>query len=486
MSHVGRCVPGAHKLLIGRVGGPARREEKERDMRKSISKLMASRRQAIALGVGGAVTLALGACSGGGTDGSTTTEETPAPVTPGAIVAADEVSPTGYTVTFAFDGTGSEKAIESVSVTGPFRHIDPALDLMDEKNDFAPQDYVAGQYASNYIPSAGMEKGWGYTEEMTDEDGDGVYTVSFPLASGSYAYSYLVKYEGEDEPVTIEDPANPSPASLNPNSITPTGDITHSIVYGAYDADRQGDTPNLDFVLPATGDVGTLEYVSYEGMDGVTQYLGVYVPTGYDANAADPYKVIYMSHGGGGNETDWFAMGHVDNIMDNALAAGEATEALIVTMDNSHYEWDFAKIEENVLKHIIPFVEATYNVSTDAADRAFCGLSMGCMTTMHMYFDHPTEFAYLGMWSAADMDAVKDTEGLDYPTVMAAVGTCDIASEKIMPNDDEQQKKYEDFERWVATQDLPNIHCDGYVLGSHDWFTWSQCFHTFVTEYLWK
>ena len=216
------------------------------------------------------------------------------------------------------------------------------------------------------------------------------------------------------------------------------------------------------------------------------EYLGIYTPAGYGANAADPYKVVYMSHGGGGNETDWFAMGHVDNIAANAVAAGEAEEFLIVTMDNAHYEWDFAKIEENVLNYIIPFVDANYNVSTEVADRAFCGLSMGSMTTMNMYFDHPTEFAYFGMWSASDMRAVKDAEGLDFPTVMAAVDTCGIASSTIMPNDGEYDKNYEDFEAWAATQGLPNIHCDGYVPGAHDWFTWSQCFHTFATEYLWK
>jgi hypothetical protein len=33
---------------------------------------------------------------------------------------------------------------------------------------------------------------------------------------------------------------------------------------------------------------------------------------------------------------------------------------------------------------------------------------------------------------------------------------------------------------------MTNIDCYGYVPGAHDWFTWSQLFHIFITEYLWK
>ncbi len=405
----------------------------------------------------------------------------------GYTLAYDKDSPTGYTVTFVYDGSTSEKPIESVSVTGPFRLIDPKLDLFDENNQFTPEEYENGMYPSNYIPAAGFEDGWGYTVEMADTDGDGIYVVSFPLASGPYAYSYVISYKGEEEPVTIDDPAWPSPAKDNPDSITETGDLTHSVVCGTYDPEKQSASNDLDYVERQPDPVGSMSYVSYEGSDGETQYLGIYLPTGYDADRDEPYKTIYASHGGGGNETDWFAMGRANHIMDAALADESAEEALIVTMDNSHYEWDFAKIEENVLEFIIPFVEANYNVSTEAADRAFCGLSMGAMTTMNMYFDHPSEFGAFGIWSGTDMTAVKDTEGLDQPTVMVAVGTCDIASEKIMPNDDEERKKkYEDMVAWVEEQDLPNIDCYGYVQGSHDWFTWSQCFHIFITEYLWK
>lgn len=444
-------------------------------------------RRDFVISAGAAMTAALGAC---GSTGGTGPEAEPtgradAAIVPGVSVVADAGSPTGYTATFAYDATAEEKAVSSIFVTGPFQYVSPDQELTDESNRYTPEQFESGMYATNFAPAGGMEAGWGATFELADEDADGIYTVTFPVSSGSFAYSYVISHEGEEEPVTTDDPANPSPAKDNPDSITPTGDLTHSICYGHWDAKKQADSPNLDFVLP-TEDGGTQEYVSYTGSDGQTQYLGIYTPAGYDATREEPYKVVYMSHGGG-NETDWFAMGHVDHIMDNLSAAGKTEAALIVTMDNSHYQWDFAQIEDNVLNHVIPFVEERYHVSPEAGDRAFCGLSMGGMTTCNMYFDHPDAFGSFGIWSGTDMTAVKKTEGLDVPKVMLAVGTCDIASETIMPNDDPKAlKKYEDLERWATENDMANFDIAGYFPGSHDWFVWSACFAYFCEKVLWK
>ena len=228
---------------------------------------------------------------------------------------------------------------------------------------------------------------------------------------------------------------------------------------------------------------GTQFYEEYVGLEGKTQYIGIYLPANYDSNRTTPYKTIYASHGGGGNETDWFAMGHADNIMDYLIGTNQTTEAIVVTMDNAYYQWDYSKIEENVLNYIIPHMESKYNVSKDPFDRAFCGLSMGGMTTTHMYFDHPQEFGYFGIFSGTDLTAVKDDPNLRTPKVMAAVGTCDIASETIMPGDN---IKYEHIVQWAKDNQMTNFVDGGYIKGSHDWFVWSQCFKDFVTKVAWS
>lgn len=394
----------------------------------------------------------------------------------GATVLADETSPSGYTVNFVYDASLEEKEIKSVSVTGPFQYVDSTLELKDKDNAFTPHEYQAGMYASNCAPGPFT---WGYTEEMLYDAATDTYQVSFPITSGSFAYSYIIEYL-DGTKVTIDDPANPSPAKLSPNSDSQTGDITHSIVYGKYDEVKQAGSPNLDMVLPSTN-YGQLTYVEYQGVLSNHQDMGIYVPSNYDENREEPYKVVYASHGGGGNETDWFAMGHVDNIVENLGA-----DVIVVTMDNSSFGWNFEKIEDNVLNYIIPYMEAHYNVSKEVNDRAFCGLSMGSMTTMHMYFDYPEAFGYFGSFSGTDMNAIRNDTNINSAKYYMTVGTCDIASELVMPNDNpEQLKKYEDFIHWENENELINFVDGGYIPGAHDWFVWSSSFATFLDEICW-
>lgn len=400
----------------------------------------------------------------------------------GATVEKDENSPSGYTVHFVYKS--DEKNIASVSVSGPFAYIDPNMGLKEAGNVFTPYEYKPGMYASNCAPS---NMSWGYTEAMGYDPATGTYSTSFPITSGSFAYSYVIAYNDGTESKTIDDPANPSPAKLS-DSKTPTGDLTHSIVRGQFDEVKQAGSLNLDYVRPVEDEskAGTLTYVEYEGRetdnhDDAKQVIGVYLPAGYDADRAEPYKVIYTSHGGGGNETDWFAMGNANHIMDNL-----GLDYIVVTMDNSYYGWNFEAIEDNVLNYIIPYMEENYNVSDKAEDRAFNGLSMGSMTTFHMFFDHPTEFAYFGAYSGPDMSAVKEgVEGIDKPTFYFNVGTCDIASANVMPNNDENKKKYEDFVEYLKDHPMDNVIDGGYIKGAHDWFEWSQSFHYFASEVCW-
>lgn len=400
----------------------------------------------------------------------------------GVSVAKDENSPTGYTARFVYKSTDADLA--SVSVTGAFRYATgDETNIKDEGNAYTPHEYKAGMYPTNHTPSDGS---WGYTEEMSYNKAAGVYSLSLPISSGSFAYSYQLT-DKEGEVTKIDDPANPSKARLNEaNSDSKTGDLVNSIVYGQFDPEKQAGSPNLDFVRPATVGKGVQKYVEYTGVLSDHQDLGIYLPAGYDADRAEPYKVVYMSHGGGGNETDWFNMGHVDNILDNL-----GLDYIVVTMDNASFQnasfqWDFEKIEDNVLNYIIPYMEKNYNVSAEAADRAFAGLSMGSMTTFHMFFDHPEAFAYFGAFSGTDMSAVKDTEGIDKPVFYFNVGTCDIASANVSANPEGKQIKYEDFVEYLKDHPMDNVIDGGYVKGAHDWFEWSQSFYTFVGGICWQ
>src|SRR5579863_10464554 len=61
----------------------------------------------------------------------------------------------------------------------------------------------------------------------------------------------------------------------------------------------------------------------------------VYLPAEYNANPTKKYPVLYLLHGGGGDEDAWTTMGRSTIIMDNLIASGKALP-MIVVMPNGN------------------------------------------------------------------------------------------------------------------------------------------------------
>lgn len=213
--------------------------------------------------------------------------------------------------------------------------------------------------------------------------------------------------------------------------------------------------------------------------------MGIYLPYGYDANRAEPYKVLYLSHGGGGDETFWVGGGASREVFDNAIADGAVEPTIVVTMNNQIYGWDYTgKLIPNLFNAIIPYMEANYNVSKEASGRAYAGLSMGGMTTTNMYYHCTEQFGYYGMISASDVSmdfSVKDIEVLKAPKIMVAAGIFDMA----LSSDDPTRTNT--AEALCKLLDSLGVEY-GYheVQGGHEWFTWIQTLNIFARDYLWK
>ena len=121
-------------------------------------------------------------------------------------------------------------------------------------------------------------------------------------------------------------------------------------------------------------------------------------------------------------------IGSLPNIMDNILAEKEAAESVVVTMDNSHFGWDYDLIAKNFKENIIPLIEERYSVSTKVEDRALCGISMGALTTGTIMFSYTDMFGAYGNFSGtADPLICKDWELLKTKTVYLTGGNLDMA-----------------------------------------------------------
>src|SRR5262245_2114291 len=81
---------------------------------------------------------------------------------------------------------------------------------------------------------------------------------------------------------------------------------------------------------------GTVQAVWYPSptLKLASRRMMVYTPPGYETNG-QKYPVLYLLHGGGGDEDAWLTMGRANIIMDNLIAAGKA-KPMIVVMPNGN------------------------------------------------------------------------------------------------------------------------------------------------------
>ena len=232
------------------------------------------------------------------------------------------------------------------------------------------------------------------------KDADGIWSVqTSPLQSSMYHYNFII------DGVSILDPANPK-------------------------AMRDGQRYASTLILPGAGsndfevnDVphGTLSKVWYHSPTlNLNRRMYVYTPPGYEDSTIS-YPVLYLQHGGGGDEDAWSSLGRTNYILDNLIASGKA-KPMIVVMPNGNYTetaavtdrkstppqtgsvggdimTGFPLYTESIAKDIVPYIEKHYRVIANSDNRAMAGLSMGCLQTQITALTNPELFKYIGCFS---------------------------------------------------------------------------------------
>ncbi len=149
----------------------------------------------------------------------------------------------------------------------------------------------------------------------------------------------------------------------------------------------------------------------WSAIEGRARRCYVYTPAGYDKGSKS-YPVLYLQHGMAENEEGWHTQGRMADILDNAIASGEAVP-MVVVMDNGNCDYSFgarpgesmqdfgASFEKVLLEDTIPWVESTFRVRTDRENRAMAGLSWGGKQTFDIVLAHTDKFAWAGAFSGA-------------------------------------------------------------------------------------
>lgn len=159
---------------------------------------------------------------------------------------------------------------------------------------------------------------------------------------------------------------------------------------------------------------GKIDSISYPSKTvGVERKALIYLPPNY--SKSKKYPVLYLLHGIGGDEKEWYKNGTPQIILDNLYAQGKI-EPMIVVLPNGRAMKDdrasgnimspdkveaFATFEKDLLNDLIPYVEKHFSVKKDRENRALAGLSMGGGQTQNFAFGNTDKFAWLGAFSSA-------------------------------------------------------------------------------------
>lgn len=385
-----------------------------------------------------------------------------------------------YQVTFVFEDSDTKNAVD-VQLTGGFQFYKPeeVVGFVGfEDNSFIPsysaQEYEDGMFAAGYDINANTTLNYAMSETSEER-----FEVTIPLDGNLYYYDYIVTYD-DDTSIKIQDPANLSDFnSFNDH------DAGHSY---AYVGDSNHTASGQEYIY-ARGDdqTGTIQYDTYIAQDDSIQPLGIYLPAGYDETKT--YKTLYLSHGGGGNEAEWMTIGAVGNIMDNLIASGGVEDTIVVTMDNSYFGWNYENIIDNVMNHIIPYMEANYSVATDASSRAFSGLSMGGRTTSAVMQAVTDQFGYYGIFSNGTEDENPDNwdaAALNDVTIYMAAGSIDTGWNRTVSPAGPGFPPCSAVGLMTMLDGLEVDYSFDLLNGAHDWYVWREAVSIFARDYLWR
>lgn len=153
---------------------------------------------------------------------------------------------------------------------------------------------------------------------------------------------------------------------------------------------------------PLTGRVESHTYFSQ--VSSAEEAYRIYLPPGYDEGDRR-YPVLYLLHGWPYEAADWENLGAVQ-AADAGIANGtlppfiivipRGSEALYVNTSGGDYSF-----EGQVLKDLVPHIDATYRTWPAWEGRAIGGISRGGVWSLEIAFRNPSVFSAVGAHSPA-------------------------------------------------------------------------------------
>jgi enterochelin esterase-like enzyme len=392
---------------------------------------------------------------------------------PAPVVKHTGVKPTGYTVTFRYD----DPAATRVQIKGEWSFSDAAHTTTSSSQGLVPEQWIKGDFPIAWPNSTAAN--WPVLDMKKNKAG--IWSLTVPLPSGTFTYGFFVDCASATGSgcTEIADPANlpwNAPGGVSTGSTEPDSEVY-------VPSDRKFGTTDFSWQAPvAAKKQGTLADVSYPSPQSTapagSHPLAVYTPPGYDPARAQPYPTLYLSHGAGGQEVDWSTQGAAGAILDNLITSGQAQPMVVVMTDFNGLPNGATGYADDLIQNVLPYVQAHYNVSAQAADRAFAGLSAGGQRANTLLFNNTAVFGYYSVMSNAG--GYPATPTADQITALGKTLGIQIGGgiqDPLRPTTTTE-------ETLLSTAGVP--FTDDSVNGGHEWYVWRILLHDFVSQQAFK
>ena len=330
-------------------------------------------------------------------------------------------------------------------------------------------DSVTFRLKADYATVVKLYTSWlGYQNIVDLTRGEGnVWSVTLPAPSPEiYTYNFIV------DGTSVNDPSNvlvQRDGTRYLSMLLIDGELTENYK----EANRRG----------------TVTHMWYDSeILGLNRRLTVYTPYGYETNKKAKYPVLYLLHGGGGDEEAWTSMGRAAQILDNLIEKGLA-KPMIVVMPNGNPDQQAAvtlnlptsqlnyrdpananAYVRSLCEEIVPFIEKNFRAIPKPESRAIAGLSMGGGHTISASALYPQLFDYICPLSATGNMTVEQAQALKKAGVKLYWIGCG-----------REDFLFEGSNRLDATLTEAGLEHTYYLNGGgHVWFNWRQYLNIFA------
>lgn len=306
------------------------------------------------------------------------------------------------------------------------------------------------------------------------KDEKGIWSVTIgPVAPELYTYAFVV------DGLKIVDPSNP--------------EMQGGTAPGFNLVNIPGNPARFD-ELQQIPHGNTQIRTYYSTIQQGNRKVYIYIPPQYDSNQKQKFPVLYLRHGGGGNETSWYNEGCAGIILENLIAQGKAKPMLIV-MTNGNIESGTAgayskegikMVSDELFNEVIPLIEQNYRVYTDEANRAIAGLSMGGGQSFYIGLQNTDKFDWLGVFSTGIFGGIPNTNfdaEKEIPGILTNSSFFNKNLKLFYLTVGEQDSRVEPTKKLITSfnQSKLNVEFDSYP-GTHEWQVWRLSLRDFLTK----